>query len=60
MSYFLFMIKVNGVLRKSGEEIEIHTNVTKNGEFLNLGKALLLLKNRIREFKNIDEKNIKI
>ncbi len=59
-SFYQDMIKVNGVLRKSGEEIEIHTNVTKNGEFLNLGKALLLLKNRIREFKNIDEKNIKI
>ena len=54
------MIRVNGVLRKTGEEIDIQTNLTKDGEFLNLGKALMYLKNRIVVFENSNEKNIKI
>lgn len=55
------MIKVNSVLRKNDEEIEIHTNINKNGEFLNLGKALMFLKNKVCEFDtNNNEKNIRI
>ena len=41
-----------------GEEIDIQTNVVKDGCFLNLGKALMFFKNRVCEFNN--EKNIKI
>lgn len=59
-SFYQDMIKVNSVLRKSGEEIDIQTNVVKDGEFLNLGKALMFLKNKIVDFKNDNEKNIKI
>ena len=54
------MIKINGKLRKKGEEIDIQTNIAKDGKFLNLGKALMFLKNKIIEFKNNNEKNIKI
>ena len=57
-SFYQDMIKINGVLRKKGEEIDIQTNVVKDGCFLNLGKALMFLKNRVCEFNN--EKNIKI
>lgn len=59
-SFYQDMIRVNGVLRKTGEEIDIQTNLTKDGEFLNLGKALMYLKNRIVVFENSNEKNIKI
>ena len=59
-SFYQDMIKINGVLRKRGEEIDIQTNVVKDGEFLNLGKALIFLKNKIVDFKSVNEKNIKI
>ena len=54
------MIKINSVLRKNNEEIDIQTNIVRNGKFLNLGKALIYLKNRKIEYKNKNEKNIKI
>lgn len=57
-SFYQDMIKINGVLRKKGEEIDIQTNIVKDGCFLNLGKALMFFKNRVCEFNN--EKNIKI
>lgn len=60
-AFYQDMIKINSVLRKKGEEIEIHTNINKNGEFLNLGKALMFLKNNVCEFDtNNNEKNIRI
>ena len=58
-SFYQDMIKINGVLRKSGEEIDIQTNVVKDGEFLNLGKALMFLKNKISEFKNDNKKTLR-
>ena len=60
LSFYQNMIKINGKLRKKGEEIDIQTNIAKDGKFLNLGKALMFLKNKIIEFKNNNEKNIKI
>ncbi|MBR3229988.1 MAG: hypothetical protein IKF91_04090 [Bacilli bacterium] len=59
-SFYQDMIKINSVLRKNGEEIDIQTNVVKDGNFLNLGKALMVLKNKIVDFKSSNEKNIKI
>lgn len=59
-SFYQDMIRINGVLRKNGEEIDIQTNVVKDGKFLNLGRALMFLKNKICEFKNDNEKNIKM
>lgn len=59
-SFYQDMVKINGILRRKGEEIDIQTNITKNGEFLNLGKALMYLKNKIVVLENSNEKNIKI
>ncbi|MBR3363157.1 MAG: hypothetical protein IKG40_04445 [Bacilli bacterium] len=56
-SFYQDMVKINGFLRKNGEEIDIQTNVVKNGNFLNLGKALMFLKNKIVEFNNSNEKH---
>lgn len=55
-SFYRDMIMVNGILRKTGEEIDIQTNLARDGEFLNLGKALMYLKNRIVVFENNNEK----
>ena len=59
-AFYQDMVKINSVLRENGEEIEIHTNVLKDEKFLNLGRALMLYKKRIVEFKGKNEKNIKI
>lgn len=58
-SFYQDMIKINSLLRKSGEEIDIQTNLVKDDKFLNLGKALMFLKKRIVEFKNNNEKTLK-
>ena len=65
-SFYQDMIRINGILRKAGEEIDIQTNVVSGGSFLNLGKALMHYKNSLYDFKNDDEniieyeKNIRI
>lgn len=58
-SFYRDMIRINGVLRKSGEEIDIQTNVSKNGRFLNLGKALMDYKTKIVSNDKV-KKSIKI
>ena len=59
-AFYQDMIRINGLLRKNGEEIDIQTNVVRDGKFLNLGRALMLYKKRIVEVKGKNEKNIKI
>ena len=48
LDFYQDMVKVNSVLRKTNEEIDIQTNITKNKKFLNLGKALMVLKNKVK------------